>query len=90
MGAHQIELQFANLITGYAHISQFAHTRRDRVGNPVFSHQRVHHGTRPIDGLPGIGEEEDSTALDCHVSYCFESQIVAVNVQSVQDRFRFG
>ena len=87
--AHQIDLQFANLLARDADIAQLAHASRDGVGNPVFGHQRIHHGARAVHRLPSLGTKQDGTVLHRHFAHRFESQIAAVNVESVQESFRF-
>ena len=89
VGAHQVDLQLANLVAGNADVGQFAHAGGDGVRHAVFRDQRVHHRAGAIDSLAGIGIKQDGTALDRHFPDRFESQIFSVDVQGFQASFRF-
>ncbi len=49
VGAHQVDLQFANLIADNAHIAELSHASRDGVGQFVAGDDFVDDGSRPID-----------------------------------------
>ena len=63
MRAHQVDLQFANLIAGDAHVAQFAHASRDRVSEFVAGNNFVDDGARLIDGLSRVWRKQRSTAF---------------------------
>ena len=89
MGAHQVDLQFADLVAGNADVAKFAHPGGDGVRHAVFRDQRIHHRARAIDRLAGIGIEQDGAALDRDFADRFESQIFAVDVEGFQESFWF-
>jgi hypothetical protein len=73
-------LQFANLITGDAHVAQFAHASRDRVSEFVAGNNFVDDGARLIDGLSRVWRKKRSAAFGCDLAYLFKCQIVSVDV----------
>lgn len=85
MGSNQIDLQLADLVRGDANIAQFPHTGRDRVSNFVGGDDFIDDSAGMVDQLSRIGREEHRAALMGDFAYCFQRQIVSVNVQCVQE-----
>ena len=84
MGAHQVDLKFANLLARNAHIAQLADTSGDGVRHAIFRHQRVHHGACPVYSVARLRPEKHRPPLHRDFPHSFQRQIVAVNVKSVQ------
>ncbi len=83
--AHQVDLQFANLVAGDAHVAQFADAGGDGIGDLVAGDDLVDDGARPVDRLARVGSEKHGAALDRHFAHRFERQIVSVDVECVQE-----
>ena len=90
MGAHQIQLQLADLVAGDADVAQSADASGYRIGNFIVRYERVHYGAGAVDGLARVGVEEHGPVLDRHFARTFERQIVTVDVQGFQSSSRFS
>src|SRR5262252_6747331 len=89
MGAHQVDLQFADLISGDVHITEFSNAGSDRVRNLVVRYQRVDHRARPIHRSPRIGIEQHGPPFKRNLVHCFYGEVVAIDVKSFQESFQF-
>jgi hypothetical protein len=80
MRAQEIHLQFADLISGDAHVTELSHSGRDGVGDLVVRDQRVNHRACPVNGSSRFGVEEHGTVFHRDFTNRLESQIVSVDV----------
>jgi len=53
--AHQVDLQFANLVADNAHIAELAYTGCDGIGELIVGDNLIDNGARAIDGCASIG-----------------------------------
>ena len=63
MRAHEIDLQFADLVADNADIAQFADAGGDGVGKLVIGDERVDDGASAIDGFASVGVEQDGALV---------------------------
>ena len=83
MRAYQVDLKFADLIAGDALLAEFADARGNRVRNLIACNQGFDHGTGAIYPLARIGRKQHRLMLDRNLAHLFESEIVAVDVESL-------
>ncbi len=81
--ADQVDLQFADLVAGDAHVAEFADAGGDGVGDLILGNQSVDYGARSIHALACVGREQHGPALECDFAHRFEGQIVSADVKSV-------
>jgi hypothetical protein len=80
MGSHQVDLKFANLVACDANVGQFAYTRSDGIRNAIFRDEVVDYGAGAIDGLAGLGMEQNSATITCDFANRFECEVFSVYV----------
>ena len=85
--AHQVDLQFANLVADNAHVAELAHAGGDGVGDFVAGDDLIDHGARPVHSLARVRRQEHGTAFGRDFAHRFQREIVAVNVKCVQESF---
>ena len=84
MRAHQVDLQFANLLAGDAHVAQFADAGGDGVGDLVAGDDLIDDRACLVDRFPRVRREQDGAAFGRDFADRFERQIVSVDVECVQ------
>ena len=85
VGAHQVELQPADIARRDAHIAELAHSGVHGVRNLVALKQIFNDGASAIDRLPRFGGEQHGPVLINDLAHIREGETVAVNVKGVQD-----
>jgi hypothetical protein len=90
--AHEIDLQFANLITDDVYITKLPNARSDRVRNLILPDEPIDDGASTVDSLPGIGREKDgATSIWLrYFAHGFEREIVSVDVEGLQGSSQFS
>ena len=84
VGADEIDLQFADLVAGDAHVAELANAGGDGIGELVVCDDVVDHGAGAIDGLARIGREQHGAAVVGDFADRFEGEVVTVDVEGVQ------
>jgi hypothetical protein len=80
MGAHKVDLKFANLISCDTDIGQFAYTGGDRVRDAIFRDQSVDDRAGAIDGVAGLPMKQDGATVARDVAHRFEGEIFSIDV----------
>ena len=86
VGAHQIELQLADIARRDADVAELAHAGVHRVRHLVAVEQVFDHGASAIDRLPRFRSEQHGPILVHDLAHIREGQTVAVNVKGFQDQ----
>jgi hypothetical protein len=86
--AHQIDLQLANLWASDLDVAKLSHSGGNRVRRLVVGDKLVDNCSRPVDSFASFCEQQDGTPLDCYFPNRFQSQIVSVDVKSLQGNSR--
>src|ERR1700722_1379410 len=89
MRTQKIYLQFANLLTGNAHVAELAHAGRDRVRQSIAGDDIVDDGSRLVHSFARIGRQQHRPTLDRYLAHRFQSEVVTADVKSVQEGFPF-
>ena len=87
MRAYEIDLQFAHLIADNVDIAQFADTSGDGVGDFVIGNKRIDDSTSAVHGFARVGSEQHRPFFDGGFAHRLQSQVVSVNMQSLQKGF---
>ena len=80
MRAHQIDLQFADLVAGNPYFAQFADAGGDGVGHLIVGDERVDHGARGVHALACVRRQQHGAAFECDFAHRFEGQIISADV----------